>query len=140
MAQIWRLKADTLTDITPGTTFIIAGTVTETDEVDNSATPWTGAWFEIATAAAGSSGDWLHVFIRVSPDGTNYNDANGTQQQARQVASLRRQSGGVAQRHVFHVPNLPAAKFKLVIGEATSYNLDATTVNMLRYTRELVAA
>ena len=140
MAEVWRLKAEALVDITPTDTLIEAGTLTSCDEVDNSTTPWAGAWFEIVFAVAGSSGDYYHIFMKTAPDGTNYNDANATQRQSRQVASVVRLSGGVSQRAVFHVPNLPASKFTLVIGGNASYNQSVTTVNMVRYTRELVAA
>jgi len=139
MAQVYRLKPDaSVTDL--GTVgYNPVGTVYDhSAEFDNSTGLWQGAYFYWDVSAPVASGDWANVFMRISVDGTNFNDDINTQRQTFQIASLKRSAAAVAQKHTFHVPKLPPCKFTIVISSGAYATTG--TLYILPYTTEIASA
>jgi hypothetical protein len=141
MAQIWRLKPEAYSDISPAA-FISAGGYGDCDEVDNSTSPYGAAWVEVTASFTGAVGTatWIHVALHRSPDGTNYEDQDVWAFQEDIVASLRVYNVTDI-KWAFYIPNLPPTKFKLKLHNGTATAMDiAPVVLIMRVAKELASA
>jgi hypothetical protein len=109
----------------------------------NNTDGWTHGVLELVLGSPGGvpADPWVDVYLLKAPDGTNYEDGDGTNDPSpnAKVATIRIREEQEAHRIASEVIELPPCKFKAVIGNEIGQAFAATgnTLKVLKAVREV---